>query len=309
MDPALLLFAFVAGAAAFFAPCCVAMLPAYIGYAVRPHRGDDKTPTPAEDFIEPNLPAPRNQHGATAVALLGIIPVVVGMVPLVLYGLRAVSATAATWTLPRQDASLGLVLAGAAIVTGGLVRAGKGQAAARGSLFGALATMGFLVVFVAIGLPVAFVARSLAAWIPWLSVFVGIALVVLGFLFLLGKSFYLKLPGFSGDVSTPKGFFLFGLGYGIAGLSCTFPVFLAVVGAGALSGGFASALAVFVAYALGKGFLLVAVTMLTVAGGAGMATRVKQLTPYVYRGSAVLMILAGSYITYYYGRYAPGLGG
>lgn len=309
MDPALLLFAFIAGAAAFFAPCCVAMLPAYIGYAIRPPQRDEKSPSPSNDFIDPNRPAPRNRRAANAVALFGVIPVILGIVPLVLYGLRTVSTTAASWVLPRQDASLGLVLLGAAVVTGGLAWAGKGQAAARGALFGTLATLGLLAVFVTIGLPVAFLARSLAPWIPWLSVVVGVGLVVLGLFFLLGKSFYLRLPGFSGDVSTPKGFFLFGLGYGVAGLSCTFPVFLAVIGAGALSGGFTAALAVFAAYALGKGFLLVGVTMLTVAGGTGMAHRVKELTPYVYRGSAVLMIVAGAYIAYYFGRYALGLGG
>lgn len=309
MDPTLLLFAFIAGAAAFFAPCCVAMLPAYIGYAIRPQKQDKDALGPVEDFIDPNVSALREHRVANTVAFFGIIPVLLGIVPLVLHGLRAVSATAAAWTLPGKDVSLGLLLLGAAVVTGGLVWAGKGEAAARGALFGTLGTLGFLVVFLTIGLPVAFLARSLAPWIPWLSIIVGVGLVVLGLFFLAGKSFYLRLPGFSGDVSTLRGFFLFGLGYGIAGLSCTFPVFLAVIGAGALSGGFASALAVFVAYALGKGFLLVSVTMLTVAGGTGMANRVKQLTPYIYRTSAVLMIVAGGYIAFYFGRYAPGLGG
>lgn len=308
MDPALLLFAFVAGAAAFFAPCCVAMLPAYIGYAIRPQKSAVLL-TPGVDVIASEAVPIRDPRAGNTVALFGIIPVVLGIVPLILYGLRTISATAATWTLPRQDLSLGLLVLGAVTVGAGLAWAGKGPAAARGAAFGALTTLGFLVVFLIIGLPVAFLARSLAPWIPWLSVIVGVGLVVLGFFFLAGKSFSVRLPGLTADVSSLKGFFLFGLGYGLAGLSCTFPVFLAVVGAGALSGGFTSAMAVFAAYALGKGFLLVAVTMLTVAGGTGLANRVKQWTPYVYRGSAVLMILAGAYIAYYFGRYAPGLGG
>lgn len=308
MDPALLLFAFVAGAAAFFAPCCIAMLPAYIGYAVRPQ----SRPNPAmagDDFISPTPTTVGGNRAANALALFGVIPIVAGIVPLVLHGLGVLSATIAAWSLPDRDVSLALLLLGVVMVACGLVWAGKGQAAARGALFGTLATLGFLVVFVTLGLPIAFLARPLAPYLPWFSVTVGVGLVLLGLLFLAGKSVTLRLPQFQGDVSTPKGFFLFGLGYGAAGLSCTFPVFLAVVGAGAVSGGFSAALAVFVTYALGKGFLLAGVTMLTVAGGTGFASKVKQFTPIVYKASAILMILAGGYIAYYFGRYAPGLGG
>ena len=304
MDPALLLFAFVAGAAAFFAPCCIAMLPAYIGYAIRPRTAAN--PDGGDMLAQP---LDGTAHAGKTLGLFGLVPVALGIVPLILRGLGTVSASAASWRLPSQALSLGLLTLGAGIIAAGLVWAGKGRETMRGALFGGLATLGFLVVFAAIGLPVAFLARPLAAYIPWLSIVVGVGLVVVGILFLAGKTITLRLPGLKGDVSSPRGFFFFGLGYGLAGLSCTFPVFLAVIGAGALAGGFASAMSVFVAYALGKGMLLVTVTMLTVAGGVGLANRVKRITPYVYKGSAVLMILAGAYIAYYFGRYAPGLGG
>lgn len=307
MDPNLLLFAFLAGAVAFFAPCCIAMLPAYIGYAVRPH---PKEAGPGGLVAADPVPSPTRQvRAGQALSLFGVVPVVLGIVPLVLHGLGTVSSTVASWRLPATDVSLGLLLLGSVAVGGGLLWAGRGAAAARGALFGGLATLGFLVVFATIGLPVAFLARPLAPYIPWLSVVVGVGLVVLGLFFLAGKTVSLRIPVFRGDVSSPKGFFVFGLGYGLASLSCTFPVFLAVVGAGAVAGGFTAAMAVFVSYALGKGLLLTAVTMMTVAGGVGLANRVKRLTPYVYKGSAVLMIAAGAYIAYYFGRYAPGLGG
>ena len=296
MEPGLLLFAFSAGAIAFFAPCCIAMLPAYVGYAVR---------TPDAGATS----APRAELGRN-LFLGGLVPVAIGSVPLLMLGLGSILPFPYEWmrVLPDDDPSLGILILGAVVTATGTILMGRGRAAARGALFGLLATLGFLTVFLAIGLPIAFLARSLAPYLNWLAVVVGIALVAMGILVLLGKDLSVKVPGLRADVTTPRGFYLFGLGYGIASLSCTFPVFLAVVAAGALSGGFLSALATFTVYAIGKGVLLVAVTILTIAGGTSAGNRVRRLTPIMTRASGILLIVGGAYIAYYFGRFAPGLG-
>ena len=296
MEPALLLFAFSAGAIGFFAPCSIAMLPAYVGYAIR-------SPGQAAPAI------PQAKFGR-ALFLGGLAPVAIGGTPLLVTALASLMPLPyeILRALPNTDLSLALLLSGILASVGGIVLLGRARAAARGALFGGLATLGFLAIFLAIGVPVAFLARGLAPYLNWLALFVGVALVALGILVLAGKSISIKVPGLQADVSSPRGFFVFGLGYGIASLSCTFPVFLAVVGAGALSGGFVSALATFAAYALGKGALLVGVTILTVAGGTAAGARVKRLTPLMTRASSVLLIVAGAYIAWYYGRFAPGLG-
>lgn len=295
MELALLLFAFSAGAIGFFAPCCIAMLPAYVGYAVR----------------TPDAPSRASRTPwARSLALAGIAPIVLGGIPLLTLGLASYVPIPFDWTrlLPDADVSVVLLLLGFAATTAGVVLAGRGPAAVRGALFGALATLGFLTVFLAIGLPIAFLARGLAPYLNWLAVVVGILLVVLGAFVLAGKSLSIKLPGIRADVSTPRGFYVFGLGYGIASLSCTFPVFLAVLFAGTLSGGALATLAMFAAYALGKGVLLIGVTIVTIAGGAAAGNRVRRYAPHVARAGGVLLVLAGAYIAYYFGRFAPGLG-
>lgn len=296
MEAALLLFAFSAGAIGFFAPCTIAMLPAYVSYAVR--------------APDPGTAANVGNPLAKSLMLGGFLPIALGGVPLLTLGLASYLPIPYAWSqaMPNPDLSVVLLVLGLAATVTGIVLLGRGLAAWRGALFGSLATLGFLTVFLAIGVPIAFLARGLAPYLNWLAVFVGLLLVLLGLATLAGKGIALKLPGLKADVTSPKGFYLFGLGYGIASLSCTFPVFLAVVAAGALSGGFLAALATFAAYALGKGALLIGFTILTIAGGTRAGNRVRRMTPLVARAGGVILILAGAYIAYYFGRFAPGLG-
>lgn len=307
MDPALLLFAFAAGAAAFFAPCCVAMLPAYVGYAVRPKAGAASEVTELEGPLTVP-PTPRFHRQGLIAAGFGLLPFGVGSAPMAVQALSSLAILPASWTegLPPIEVSLGLIVLGAALTVGGLIAAGKGAATARGALFGALATAGFFTVYLALGVPVAFLARGLIPYLPWVAATVGVVLVVLGVGMLAGKTISPRMPGLKASPPTPKGFFLFGVGYGTAGLSCTFPLFLAVVAAGALSGGFTAALATFAAFALGKGTLLTTVTALTVAGGESLGSRVKRYTRHVQKASAWMLILAGAYVAYYYGKTALG---
>ncbi len=296
VDPALLLFAFMAGAAAFFAPCSVALLPAYVGYAVRPSK--DGEPPPPRSIGSPRL--------GNNIAMFGALPLVVGFIPLMLRGIGSVSPLPSELyaIIPSLDQAVFLLIGGTATITAGLLLAGKGPAAWRGVVFGGLTTLGFFITFLAVGLPIAFVARGVAPYLTYLALVMGLVLIAMGILMLFGKSINPRLPTFDADVSSPMGFFKFGLAYGVAGLSCTFPVFLAVIAAGLSSGGFTSAMGTFAAYAVGKAAILVGVTVVTVAGGSGLGPKFKQYAPAIARASAWLIILAGAYMLYYFGRVA-----
>lgn len=285
VDAGLLAFAVVAGAVAFFAPCSVAMLPAYVAYAVRP---GGETPRAL-------------RRDGLVVAGLGAVVFVAGLMPLLLAG---VGGPLGLGVRVPTDLSVELLALGALVATAGLARAAGLRPTARGAAFGALALAGLLLVFLALGLPVALFAHGLGAYLPWVAAAIGIALVVVGLAQLTGRTFGLRLPAPRADVGTPRGFFLFGLAYGVASLSCTFPVFLAVVGAGLVSGGFADAMLAFLAYALGKGVVLVGVTVLAVAGGDAAAGRARRLAKYAEKAGAVVLVLAGAYVAWYYGRFA-----
>lgn len=208
MDAALLLFAFMAGAAAFFAPCCVAMLPAYVAYAVRPDvKGDPSS-------------SPKDQRGfARTITLAGAIPVALGVGPLMARGLGTLNLLPyeVYALLPSLDLSISLLLVGAGLVVTGLLFAGNVRATQRGFLFAILATLGFFLAFLAVGLPVALLARGLRPFLGYLSTFVGIALVLMGIFMLAGRGLHPRIPSLNADVTSPKGFFKFGIAYGIAG--------------------------------------------------------------------------------------------
>ena len=107
----------------------------------------------------------------------------------------------------------------------------------RAWLVGGSVTAGFVVLFGVVGGLISLGARSVVVEIlPWLGLAIGVLLVFAGAWLVGGGKLYTGLAARAatrlGDPSaiSPKGYFLFGLSYGTASLSCTLPVFLAVVG-------------------------------------------------------------------------------
>lgn len=172
---------------------------------------------------------------------------------------------------------------------------------ARGLALGAMATLGFIVLFAAVGTVVSLGGRAVGRLFPWAALAIGAGLVGLGLALLTGRSAHvpalqrLRITGAPGW----RGVFLFGIGYGLASLSCTLPIFLVVVGASVAAEGAGTALLMFVAYAAGMGAVLTAVTLGSVLFKDAVARFLRPMVPYVERISAVLLIGAGAYLVYY----------
>ena len=170
---------------------------------------------------------------------------------------------------------------------------------------GALVTLGFVVVFGLVGLPISLGAQQLLSLFPWTSLVVGSVLIALG-LWLLWPGHYLILPAAT-RVVAPEGQGLifalaFGVAYAVSSLGCTLPIFLVVVGS-SLASGFLQGLLQFLNYALGMGVMvsLVAVGMTLLREAALRPFR--RLLPYVERLAALFLILAGAYLIAYWLRY------
>jgi cytochrome c-type biogenesis protein len=141
---------------------------------------------------------------------------------------------------------------------------------------------------------------------PWVAILIGGALILLGLWTLAGRSLYFGFfERFAGCVGDPtnvsaRGFFLFGLAYGAASLSCTLPVFLAVVGSGISAGGFLAGAEQFLGYGLGMASVLMALTLALAFFKQGLVARLRKAVPYVQLASAVLLVLAGAYMIFYW---------
>jgi cytochrome c-type biogenesis protein len=180
--------------------------------------------------------------------------------------------------------------------------AGRGAAVGRALAATAAMTAGFVAVFGVFGLVVAPVAGAVQRHLPWVTIGVGVLLVVLGAVLLAGR----QLPGLRIAVSrgpavgpSMPSMVMFGTAYAVASLSCTIGPFLAIVVTSFRAGSITSGVALFVAYAAGMG-LTVAVAALAVAlARDGLLRRIRRAAPLLSRLGGALLVVAGAYVAWY----------
>ena len=172
---------------------------------------------------------------------------------------------------------------------------------------GGAVTVGFVVLFGFAGAIIGLGARSLVSSIlPWLGLSIGIVLAIVGSWLLGGGKLYTALAAQAaarmGDPSqvNVKGYFLFGISYGTASLSCTLPIFLAVIGTSFAVSSIATSFAQFVLYALGMGMVIIALTLGMALFKGAMVGALRKAMPYVAPVGSWLMVIAGSYIVFYW---------
>ncbi len=166
-----------------------------------------------------------------------------------------------------------------------------------------VATGGFVVVFAAAGLVLGLGGRALLASFPWAGLGVGVILAALGVWLLVGgRSF--GLAAAKRVQFRPRGgvlgTFLFGVGYAVASLGCTLPIFFVVVGGALSSEGLTGALILFVSYALGMGAVLTGVALATALSKGFLVRGLKAVVPHTERIGALMLIGVGLYLVYYW---------
>lgn len=174
----------------------------------------------------------------------------------------------------------------------------RGVALAQALRVGSTVAVGFLAVFGAAWLLLAFGVRAVIDVVPWAALVVGVGVAALGGWLLAGRELPVRLPapGRAGDGRSTGAVLTFGIGYAVASLSCTLPVFLTLVVGTATQQDVGSALALFGVYAVGMALPLLAVTVGLAVGRDSLARRVRRLAPYVSRLAGGLLLAAGAYI-------------
>jgi cytochrome c biogenesis protein CcdA len=173
-------------------------------------------------------------------------------------------------------------------------------------LMSGVVTLGFIGLFGVIGAILSPIGELLRPIIPWVAVVIGVILIMLGIYFVAGGHFYTNLPARlasrlnqKGGVGV-KGFFVFGIAYGLTALSCTIGLFMGLVLNAVASGGFATGLLQFFLFALGMGLIIAIVTIGLALFKESMNRWLHRLVPIVARFSGLLLIFAGSYILYFW---------
>lgn len=162
--------------------------------------------------------------------------------------------------------------------------------------------LGFLAVFGTFGLLTVSLASTVQRYLPFVTVGVGTALIVVGVWLLFGR----ELPAWSagrgpGWAATPKigSMVGYGVSYAIASLSCTIGPFLAVTGSSLRSGSVLAGLTVYAAYAAGIALVVGALAVAVALGSSALLARMRGVLPFVNRISGFLMVVVGLYVAYY----------
>lgn len=178
--------------------------------------------------------------------------------------------------------------------------------AARGAARGFLMAAGVMSLFAVVGWAMRTVWAVLLPVLPWLAVLVGVLLVILGTILLARPSVSMWLPTTTRLAQTAAegrawlSTYLFGVGYGVASLGCTLPIFLAITGQSLAARSAGEALAVFVAYGVGMSWILVLASLGVALGNILLLRLLRAGMRWVRAAGAVGMIAAGVYLVYFY---------
>jgi cytochrome c-type biogenesis protein len=166
---------------------------------------------------------------------------------------------------------------------------------------GAVVTLGFVVVFASIGAVISHLSLAVEDWFPWMTIVVGIGVLVLGVALLVGFELRVPLPHLDrgGQARTLRSMFVFGVSYAVASLSCALPVFLSVVAGTFSRSNAVSGVAMYAFFALGMGLVLTTLTVALALARRSLVHRLRSALPVISRVSGALLVVAGAYFTWY----------
>ena len=178
----------------------------------------------------------------------------------------------------------------------------SGRALRNALVVGGVVSFGFLVVFGLAGLVISTLSTTVAStWLPWLALAVGFGLVLLGVATLRGFAFKVRTVARTGGARRDlRGVLSFGVSYAIASLSCTLPVFLAVIATQFAARSVIEGAIIFGVYAAGMATVLMALTVVLALGKQTLVRRFRAVGNRMTQVSGVLLIVAGAWIVWFW---------
>ena len=160
---------------------------------------------------------------------------------------------------------------------------------------------GFLAVFLVVGV----ISRVFTQWIEqnakYAALAIGVLLVITGIRMFSGwkPRFMTPNPTRSLDRDT-KSMFIYGVIYAIASIGCTIGFLTTAVFGSFATHGVVSGIVSIVLYGLGMSLLVTALTVTLGLARQGLVSSIRGILPYVTRASALLTVLTGLYLSWYW---------
>ncbi len=172
----------------------------------------------------------------------------------------------------------------------------------RALLVSAALSTGFMTVFMIVG----GISRLFTDWLnqnaKYVALLIGIALVILGIAMLFGY----RLPFSTPKLETGKrdqtvvSMYVFGVAYAIASIGCTLGPFSATVLGTIDTDGFFQGIIAVVLYGVAMSLLITTLTVTLALAQGGLLKSLRTGMKYVEVASAIVMILSGLYLTWYW---------
>ncbi|MDR9418053.1 cytochrome c biogenesis CcdA family protein [Gracilimonas sp.] len=170
----------------------------------------------------------------------------------------------------------------------------------RGLKLAGISILGILVVYALAGILIIVASQILKAYMKWVTIGMGVVLIILGILMIAGKN-----VAFSVNInqrnqnSETKEAFVFGIGYAIGALGCLFPLFLAVATQALTAPSIILGGSYILAYFVGISLMMVTAILLSTFAKDFFMKYLRKLLPHMGKITGSLLILAGIYVIYY----------
>ena len=162
---------------------------------------------------------------------------------------------------------------------------------------------GFIVVFLAVGTVSRLVTRQIQDNAKYVSLVVGIGLIVLGVMMLRGWKPPLTTAGAGAGRERKRtfvGMFAFGAAYAVASIGCTIGFLVSAVFGSFAASGFVSGVASVALYGAGMALVVTALTMTLAVASGGLLRVLRNGLRYIDRAAGVFIIVTGVYLTWYW---------
>jgi len=172
----------------------------------------------------------------------------------------------------------------------------------RGLAVGGVVSLGFVAVFGLASLLLTLGLQSLTDALPWLALFVGSGLTVLGLAMVRGFYLNVRLLGMRcvKKERTLRSLFLFGVSYAVASLSCTLPVLLSLVPITLSQESLLGGVVTFLAYGLGMSTVLIVLTLALALGHTSIVKWMRSSARHINTVSGAVLMVAGIFIVWYW---------
>ncbi|MBU6241805.1 MAG: hypothetical protein KJS66_08430 [Acidobacteria bacterium] len=166
---------------------------------------------------------------------------------------------------------------------------------------GLATSSGFIAVFIVVGSISRLFTNAIERNAKYVSIVIGIALVVMGIAMIAGWKPRVITPNIAtGKTRTFGSMFLFGIAYAIASIGCTIGFLTSVILGSINVHGFFSGMLSIILYGVGMGAIVTALTVSLAFAKGGLLRVLRSGMQYLDRVSAVLVLLTGLYLTWYW---------